>query len=135
MNDKLVLLRQRIEHEDNLINQRLSWLVGSQSFLITAFAISLNAPTTFYSPAYVPVHQKLLHLLPVVAIASIVVLMLTLVGAVAALVALRRHADVIATAEDIPIHSSATIRWLGLSAAFGIPVIFLVFWVVLISTL
>jgi len=135
MNENLQFLRQRIEHEDNLVNQRLSWLVGSQSFLITAFAISLNAPTQFYSPRYVEVHQKLLHLLPVVAIASILVLMLTLLGAVSALSALRRCSDLIATAEDVPIHSSTAIRWLGLSAAFGIPLIFLVFWLALITVL
>jgi hypothetical protein len=135
MNEKLQFLRQRIEHEDNLINQRLSWLVGSQSFLITAFAISLNAPVQFYSQSYVAVHQKLLHLLPIVAVSSILVLMLTLFGAVSALTALRRNSDLITTAEDIPIHSTTTIRWLGLSAAFGIPMIFLVFWLVLIKTL
>ena len=135
MNEKLQLLRQRIEHEDNLINQRLSWLVGSQSFLITAFAISLNAPKEFFSPAYIVVHERLLHLLPIVAIASILVLMLTLFGAVSALSALRRSSDLITTAEDIPIHSSTLIRWLGLSAAFGIPLIFLAFWLVLMTAL
>ena len=43
MNERLEALRRRIEHEDNLINQRLSWLVASQAFLLTALAISLNA--------------------------------------------------------------------------------------------
>src|SRR5258706_3104143 len=36
------MIRSRVEHEDGLIVQRLSWLVGSQSFLFTAFAISAN---------------------------------------------------------------------------------------------
>ena len=36
------LIRERIEHEDNLIVQRLTWLVGSQSFLFTAYAIASN---------------------------------------------------------------------------------------------
>ena len=36
------LIRERIEHEDNLIVQRLTWLVGSQSFLFTAYAIVSN---------------------------------------------------------------------------------------------
>jgi hypothetical protein len=30
-----VFLREEIRHEDNLINQRLSWLVSSQAFLLT----------------------------------------------------------------------------------------------------
>ena len=33
------LIRSRIEHEDSLITQRLSWFIGSQSFFFTAYAI------------------------------------------------------------------------------------------------
>ena len=39
------LIRERIEHEDNLVVQRLLWLVASQSFLFTACAIVLNGLT------------------------------------------------------------------------------------------
>src|SRR5204863_2997643 len=35
------LVRRRIEHEDSLTVNRLSWLVGSQSFLFTAYALTL----------------------------------------------------------------------------------------------
>ena len=28
-------IRRRIEHEDNLLNQRVSWVVSSQAFLLT----------------------------------------------------------------------------------------------------
>ena len=35
-------IRARIEHEDGLTVNRLSWLVGSQSFLFTAYALTLN---------------------------------------------------------------------------------------------
>ena len=135
MNEKLQFLRQRIEHEDNLINQRLSWLVGSQSFLITAFAISLNAPKEFYRSQYEGVHEHLIHLLPFVSIASIVVLMVTLAGAMSALSGLRKRADRITTEEDIPVHSSILVRWMGLSAAFVIPLLFLFLWTVLLRSL
>jgi hypothetical protein len=37
-------IRRRIEHEDNLLNQRVSWIVSSQAFLLTGYAILLNAP-------------------------------------------------------------------------------------------
>lgn len=36
--------RRRIEQEDNLINHRVSWLVGSQSFLFMAFVLLRNNP-------------------------------------------------------------------------------------------
>ena len=34
------IIRSQIEHEDNLINQRLSWFVAAQAFLFSAYAIS-----------------------------------------------------------------------------------------------
>jgi hypothetical protein len=34
--DRYRIFRSRIEHEDNLILQRLSWLMASQSCLLTA---------------------------------------------------------------------------------------------------
>ena len=37
-------IRRRIEHEDNLLNQRVSWVVSSQAFLLTGYAILLNGP-------------------------------------------------------------------------------------------
>jgi hypothetical protein len=39
--------RSRIEHEDHLINHRFSWLIGSQSFLLTAFVLLRNDPKFF----------------------------------------------------------------------------------------
>ena len=41
----LETIRKRIEHEDDLLNQRVSWIVSSQAFLLTGYAILLNAPT------------------------------------------------------------------------------------------
>ena len=36
------IIRSQIEHEDNLINQRLSWFVAAQAFLFSAYAILLK---------------------------------------------------------------------------------------------
>jgi len=132
MNEKLHFLRQRIEHEDNLINQRLSALVGSQSFLLTAFAISLNAPKEFYSPRYETAHLVLTRMLPFAGIASVIVLLLTMLGAVVALHGLRKLADRLATPDDPPVHSSRAVRWLGQAGVLGVPLIFLILWVALL---
>lgn len=134
MNPKLLFLRQRIEHENNLINQRLSAMVGSQAFLLSAFAISLNAPREFFSPNYAPVHRLLTQLLPVAGIASVVVLLLTMLGAVVALNGLHTFAKQCVTPEDVPIQSSAVARWLGQCAVVGVPLIFLSLWTALLIT-
>ena len=36
-------IRDQIQHEDNLIVQRLSWLMAAQSFFFTGYAIIANA--------------------------------------------------------------------------------------------
>ena len=41
--DLLEFFRDEIKHEFNLLGQRMGWYVTCQSFLITAFAISLGA--------------------------------------------------------------------------------------------
>lgn len=38
----LIAIREEIQAEHSLISQRLSWYVGSQSFLLTAYAIAWN---------------------------------------------------------------------------------------------
>jgi hypothetical protein len=40
--ERYQVFRNRIEHEDNLIMQRFSWLMASQSILFTAYAIVPN---------------------------------------------------------------------------------------------
>ena len=36
------IIRSQIEHEDNLINQRLSWFVAAQAFLFSATVASTH---------------------------------------------------------------------------------------------
>jgi hypothetical protein len=132
MNEKLEALRRRIEHEDNLVNQRLSWLVASQAFMLTAFAISLNAPLTSRLPSYTAANSALIALLPYVAIACVVIILFTLAGAIWSMKTLRIQAAAITLPNDLPVQSKRAIRGLGLAAPIGIPIVFLIFWVVVI---
>jgi hypothetical protein len=47
----LETIRKRIEHEDNLLNQRLSWIVSSQAFLLTG-DLTLNVRAETSSPRH-----------------------------------------------------------------------------------
>ncbi len=133
MNEQLTALRSRIEHEDNLVNQRLSWLVGSQAFLLTAFAISLNGGPELKPPAYASANHALVALLPFAGMACILILWLTLAGALWSMAALRAQADKITQPGEFPIHSRRPIRWLGFAAPFAIPAVFLALWLVLLT--
>jgi hypothetical protein len=50
--EEYVFLREEIRHQDNLINARLSWLVSSQSFLLSGFAVTLNGSAQSLLPIY-----------------------------------------------------------------------------------
>src|ERR1700722_5981426 len=43
MDPDFPLIQARLSHEDDLVNQRVSWLVNSQSFLLTAYAITFHS--------------------------------------------------------------------------------------------
>ena len=47
------LTRSHIEHEDELLHQRLTWLFAIQAFLFTAYGFSLN-PGWYASPRPAP---------------------------------------------------------------------------------
>jgi hypothetical protein len=134
MNERLEALRRRIEHEDDLVNQRLSSLVASQAFLLTAFAISLNASPAPRSVWYAAANQRLVELLPVAGIGCILILGLTVAGAIWSMAELRALARKIAGPDDLPIHSRPAIRRLGLAAPVCVPCVFLMLWLVLIAT-
>ncbi len=62
------LLKHQIENEDNLVNQRLIWLVFSQSFMFSAFAVLLNAPEKPKSPMFGDLQEVMVWLIPCLAI-------------------------------------------------------------------
>src|SRR5947199_10543454 len=87
------LFRSRIEHEDNLIMQRLSWLMASQSFLFTAYAIVTNglsaAPAT-EGNLFVNHLATLARIIPIVAVINSLLIGLSIFGALKAIRELRK---------------------------------------------
>ena len=133
MNENLQAIRQRIVHEDDLMNQRLSALLASQAFLVTAYAITLNAPKEFVKPGYQHTHELLLWYIPWVAIGCVVFIWLGVLAAVMALQHLRALARDVAGPQDLPIFSTVSVRVLGQAAPLVVPFCFLVLWIVLLQ--
>jgi hypothetical protein len=130
------LFRDRIEHEDNLIIQRLSWLVASQSFLFTAYAITTNALTNLDPKAtgrFVEQAGLLFRLLPTVAICVALLIYISILAALRAIRQIRRiYQSRPAPADLPPIQTAATTRLLGLSAPLLLPLLFVSVWLVLL---
>ncbi len=72
--EALESIRGRLDHEDNLVDQRLSWILTSQAFLLTGYAILLNAPIDLGSPMQVCHAGLLLWLIPLTGIVAVLLI-------------------------------------------------------------
>ena len=121
----------RLSHEDDLINQRVSWLVNSQSFLLTAYAITVNGLAADETRPLAHVQRKLLNLLPVVGMTSVLLVVVALIGGLMAMSELRRFAATTLPRDQVSLICKPTTLFLGVSAPVLIPFVFLLIWGVL----
>jgi len=134
--ERYQVFRNRIEHEDNLILQRLSWLMASQSFLFTAYAIVTNGISApLATPANVFINRLAIleQIIPIVALLNSLLIFISILGALKAIWELRREYDrKPRTLEDIPLQTSRLARVSGLSAPVLLPLLFLAVWLFLL---
>src|SRR5260370_13896675 len=83
-------IRDQIQHEDNLIVQRLSWLMAAQSFLFTGYAIIANASPQARNPLLAKQQDLLFNIIPGVACISDILIYCSVITGVLALSRLRR---------------------------------------------
>ena len=130
------IIRSQIEHEDNLINQRLSWFLAAQAFLFTAYAILLNAPTEVRAQKFATQQDLLFLLVPIVAIGLSVLIYTTVFAAMIAMAHLRRllesHVKEQERAVLPPVQGYRLTLVLGQAAPILIPLLFIVIWIVLL---
>jgi hypothetical protein len=115
MSDQYKICRGNIEHEDDLINHRLSWLVLAQSFL---FAACISAKQT---PCVVRA----------VGIAICVATYISIIAAIWSIRCLRRHYSGEIPAGYPPLVGAKPLHGLGLFAPIIIPPIFILGWLLL----
>jgi len=78
-------IRDQIQHEDNLIVQRLSWLMAAQSFFFTGYAIIANASPQARSPLLAKQQDLLFNIIPAVACISDILIFCSVIAGVLAL--------------------------------------------------
>jgi hypothetical protein len=125
------LIRGQIEHEDNLLTQRLSWFLASQAFLFSAFAIVLNSPVQSRFGGREP--AVFFWLLPIIAIAVGVLIWL---GVWAGILAMKRLRGLVSHRADLaefpPVQGRWPTRGMGLAAPMLLPPMFIMVWVILL---
>ena len=123
-------LREEIRHQDNLINARLSWLVSSQSFLLSGFAVTLNGSAQSLLPIYAKLNVILVTSLPVAGLVTDVASYLTIWAAISRMGNIRHLAGNSHPAHLPSVQAEVFERRLGLAGPVLIPVVFLVVWLV-----
>jgi hypothetical protein len=123
---------RRVEHEDNLFNQRVSWIVSSQAFLLTGYAILLNAPMGLRTAEHVRDHALLVRLIPITSLCITVLLWVAMLAGITAMRALRSGAEKHPSHEPNHLQGSPAIRMLGLVPIALVPGVFLVTWLLIV---
>ena len=134
--ERYQIFRNRIEHEDNLVMQRLSWLMASQSFLFTAYAIVTNGLTPYLANGgniFISRLAILERIIPIVALLNSLLIFISILGALKATRELRneyqKQSEILTT---IALQTSRSARRLGLSAPVLLPLLFLAVWLFLL---
>ena len=114
-----------------LIVNRLSWLVASQSFLFTGYAIVMNGPVTPRSAHFGVRADLLLKLIPIMAIGICFLIYLGICGAIRVMSMLHRdmrntHAGPLGLRP--PIQGTPMTLALGMAAPLLVPPLFAVVW-------
>ena len=128
-------VRNQIEHEDDLLTQRVSWLMASQSFLFSAYAIVLNGLQFGEKTRAEAVKLDFYHFLPVAGILSTSLIYASIWGGVLAIHRLRKlwdsHQVQALSLDRPPIHSSPVSFLLGQCAPRLLPLVLIGMWIYL----
>jgi hypothetical protein len=128
-------IRDQIQHEDNLIVQRLSWLMAAQSFFFTGYAIIANANPQARNALLAKQQDLLFNIIPAVACISDILIYGSVIAGVLALYRLRRaYEKHVSSVGGFPeIQGTRVTRWLGIASPILLPLVFLVAWLIVWS--
>ncbi len=131
------IVRGQLEHEDNLITNRLNWFITSQSFLFTAYAILANGLATPGPAGTGDARRILLLLIPGLSIVTSLLVSLSIFSGIVALKNLRKFFTNRGggPAEDAfpPVQGYRSTRTAGLAAPVLLPMIFMGVWLYLLA--
>lgn len=129
-------IRERIDYEENLLNQRVIWLIFSQSFLVSAYVIMLNSPPEPKSPMYGELQSSLIWLLPILSLVLSIIVYISVISALAHIAQLRETFETYPkddTIERFPTMNEETlIRRMGGLPPILVPLLFIGTWAFLL---
>jgi hypothetical protein len=128
-----LLLRTHIDRETDLLGQRTAWVMASQAFLFSAYAVAVNGHGDPTSPRGGTRSALLVAVIPWLSLLSLLLLVVTIAGGLFALVRLRNLLLSTAEARIRALDAGPIARVAGLAAPLLVPMTFLVAWLVLLA--
>jgi hypothetical protein len=121
-------VRERLDYENDLLAQRTTWILASQAFLLSAYAICVVGTNTERLNPHAATLELLVALLPWTAIVSLVSLYVTVAAGLITMGKLRRAHKPSDPWEELLIAGPLILRMSGLVAPATVPAIFLITW-------
>ena len=119
--DNIEHIRQLWEHEDNLINQRMTWLGVTQTILFAAYGLLLTVkPSDCVSN--LENQKELVTLLPIIGLATSILILVGIIAAIFAMKEIKKQCRL-----DCLGIKNYTI-YMGLTCGVGLPIVFVIAW-------
>ena len=144
MEDPVIrILWDRRNHQDNLIHNRVSWLIATQAFLLVAFISACHLPNSCLS-------EKILLSIPVTGLLSIVLVYVSIVCGIRTYKNIReRLYDVVKSSKSgwygwygVTDYSKTfldrkwwRIKYVGFLPALFVPWVFIILWIFLLTVI
>lgn len=128
-----LLLRTHIDRETDLVGQRTAWVMASQAFLFSAYAVAVNGHADRTSPGGGTRSRLLVAVIPWLSLSSLLLLVVTIIGGLVALSRLRTLLHSAAEARVRALDAGPIARIAGLAAPLLVPLTFLAAWLVLLA--
>lgn len=130
------LMHEQIESENSSMNQRVNWLIISQSFFFGGFATLLSSPPDPENGSYAVIHDLLLWTIPGISLITSILIYIGIIVSLVYMADLRRLFQAYpkdhTTELFPPIQGTTTMRRLAQLPAIAVPLLFICAWAVLL---
>ena len=138
------LIRGQIEHHDQLVNQRITWLIITQAFFFGAYATLLNAQKEAKNPLFEAEQLLLIWLVPIAALLAGALTYVSIISSLRNIEHLRTLYEGYSRAkapEDAssklypPIQGPPRLLKLAKLAPIWMPIVFMTAWLIVLARL
>lgn len=130
------MIHEQISNEDSAMNQRVNWLIISQSFLFSGFSTLLSSPPDPEDGGYANLHDLLLQLIPGISLLTSILIYIGIITSLVYMADLRKSYQTYphdrTTEHYPPLQGTTAARRLAHVPAIAVPLLFICTWAVLL---